>query len=94
MKERIERAIRWLTSALEEKSGKASSGRIMGAGCILATLIWVSFLVFTRKALPDLGGASMFVTAAWSGYGMNKVTEIIKSGGDEKKSLDTTLPKC
>ena len=64
-----------LSSAFSEANGKASSTRILGGTVVLSTILWVSYLVMTTKALPDLTSAALFVGAGFSGYGANKISD-------------------
>lgn len=73
-----ERIFAFLNSTFSEKDGTGSATRVLGGLGVAATIVWVSFIVLTTKHLPDLGGASMFVSASFSGYGINKISECIK----------------
>lgn len=74
MKEKI---AKFFQSAFSESNGSVSASRCLAGGCVASTIIWISFIVFTQRHLPDLGGASMFVTAGFSGYGVNKISRAL-----------------
>lgn len=76
MKERI---LKFIKSAFSESDGSVSASRILAGSTVLSTLVWVSYLVFTLHALPDLSGASLFVTSGFSGYGVNKLSSVLKN---------------
>jgi len=73
-----ERLFAYLKSTFSEADGTGSSTRLLAGGGVLATIVWVSFIVFSQKHLPDLGGAAMFVSASFSGYGINKIAGMNK----------------
>ena len=75
----------YLKSAFSEVDGSGSATRVLAGATVLTTLIWVSYLVCRTHALPDLGGASMFVSAGFSGYAINKVAGVA-SGKDKDKN--------
>lgn len=68
-----EKLFGYLRSTFSEADGTGSATRLLAGGGVLSTIVWVSYLVFTQHHLPDLGGASMFVSASFSGYAINKV---------------------
>jgi hypothetical protein len=68
-----EKILSFLKSTFSEADGTGSATRVLAGGGVLSTIVWVSFIVFTQHHLPDLGGAAMFVSASFSGYGINKV---------------------
>jgi len=74
-----EKLFAYLRSTFSEADGTGSATRLLAGGGVLSTIIWVSYIVFTQKHLPDLGGASMFVSASFSGYGINKLTGMGRS---------------
>jgi hypothetical protein len=80
MKERI---LKFLSSTFSEADGSASASRVLAGSTVLATLGWITYLVIKTHALPDLGGASMFVASGFSGYGVNKLSSAIKK--DDQK---------
>ena len=79
MKQKI---FEYLRSTFSEADGTGSATRVLAGGGVLATIIWVSFLVFTQRHLPDLSGAALFVSSSFAGYGINKVALVMK---DDKK---------
>lgn len=80
MKERI---LAFLRSTFSEANGTASATRVLAGSTVFMTLVWISYIVFTQHHLPDLGGASMFVTSGFSGYGANKLSGMF--GKDKPK---------
>lgn len=75
MKEKI---LTFLKSTFSEADGSGSSTRVLGGVVVFATLCWITYLVLKTGALPDLSGASLFVSSGFSGYGMNKLSEALK----------------
>jgi len=77
-----ERLFAFIRSTFSEPDGTGSASRVL-AGCTVAScLIWVSYIVFSQHALPDLGGASLFVTAGGSLYGVNRISRAIHDDQD------------
>ncbi len=74
MKQKI---LTYLKSAFSEADGSASATRLLAGGGVLAAILWVSYVVFLTGALPDLTGAALWVSASFSGYGVNKVARAI-----------------
>ncbi|HLX83791.1 MAG TPA: hypothetical protein VKR59_07825 [Terriglobales bacterium] len=70
-----ERFIAFLKSTFSEADGSGSATRVLAGSTVASTLIWISYIVFTQHHLPDLSGPSLFVTAGFSGYAANKITE-------------------
>ena len=68
----------FIKSTFSETDGTGSASRVLAGSTVLSTLVWISYIVFRYHTIPDLGGASLFVTAGFSGYGVNKVTTILK----------------
>lgn len=73
-----DKLLRFLKSTFSEADGTASATRVLGGGCVVMTLGWITYLVLKNGALPDLSGASLFVTSGFSGYGMNKLAGAMK----------------
>ncbi len=73
-----EKVLAFLKSTFSEADGSASASRVLAGSTIFMTMVWVSFIVFTQKHLPDLGGAAMYVTAGGSLYGVNKISGAFK----------------
>jgi hypothetical protein len=82
MKQKILAAIK---SALSEKDGSVSASRCLAGASVSSVLIWVSYVVFKNAALPDLSGASLFLTAGFSGYAVNQFSRINRRDGDDNK---------
>jgi hypothetical protein len=61
------------------ENGKGSYSRLTGSAIVFFTLGWITYLVIRNKALPDLGGASLFISVgAGTHYAINQVTAAIK----------------
>ena len=65
---------------LFSESGEVSFGRIGAYHALVAALVWVSYVVFTTKVIPDLGGISLFIGTL---YGLSKGLGAIKRDGNE-----------
>jgi hypothetical protein len=74
----LQKILAFLKSTFSEADGTGSATRILGGLVVASTIIWVSYLVVTTHALPDLSSAAMFVGAGFSGYGMNKLSNAFK----------------
>jgi hypothetical protein len=61
---------------LSEPTGTLSWGRIASTTALVAAIAWVTRLVLTTHAMPDLTGISTFVVAP---YGANKVATAVQS---------------
>jgi hypothetical protein len=77
-----EKLFAYLRSSFSEADGTGSATRLLAGGGVLSTIIWVSYIVILTGHLPDLGGAAMFVSASFSGYGINKIAGMNR--GDNK----------
>lgn len=73
-----DKMLAFLKSTFSEADGTGSSSRVLGGVVIFATLSWITYLVLKNNALPDLSGASIFVGSGFSGYGINKLSEVFK----------------
>ena len=51
-----DKILKFLKSTFSEADGSASASRVLAGSTILATLGWVTYLVFLNHSLPDLGG--------------------------------------
>jgi hypothetical protein len=59
-------------------AGQGSFSRCGSGAIVVCTLSWISYVVFKTKALPDLGGPSMFLVAGVGAcYGTNKIPDIM-----------------
>jgi hypothetical protein len=74
-----EKLFAYLRSTFSEADGTGSATRLLAGGGVLATIVWVSYIVVLTGHLPDLGGAAMFVSASFSGYAINKVAGMGRS---------------
>jgi uncharacterized membrane protein len=70
--------IAFAKSTMSEPDGTGSASRVLAAVAIAANIIWVSYLVITTHALPDLTGSAMYLGASFSGYAANKITGCFK----------------
>ena len=73
-----EKLIAYLKSTFSEADGSGSASRVLALLAVLSNILWVSYLVITTHALPDLGGSAVYVGASFSGYAANKVSEALK----------------
>ena len=81
MKERI---LAYLKSTFSEADGTGRASRLLAGATFGMSLVWISYIVFTQHHLPDLGGASLFVTSGFSGYGVNQVSRhLLNKDGKE-----------
>lgn len=69
----------YIKSAFSEVDGTGSATRILAGATVGSTLVWISFIVFTQRHLPDLSGPSLFVTSGFSGYAANKAGRALGS---------------
>jgi len=75
----------YLKSTFSESDGTGSASRLLAGGGVLSAIVWVSYVVFRTKALPDLSGVSLWLGTSFSGYGMNKLSGAINR---DKNPLD------
>lgn len=69
----------FLKTVLSE-DGQGSYSRFAGFMIVLATLVWVTYLVIKNKVMPDLTGPTAFITvSSGSHYLTNKASSIISS---------------
>jgi hypothetical protein len=80
----MHKILNYLISVFSEADGTGSATRVLAGLTVLATLMWVTFIVIKNHALPDLGGASMFISAAFSGYAINKIEKVVNKQTDPK----------
>jgi hypothetical protein len=81
-----EKLMGYFRSAFSEPNGTGSSTRLLAGGGVLSAIVWVSYIVFKTKALPDLTSASLWLGASFSGYGMGKISDAFQ----RKDSVTTT----
>lgn len=81
-------AIKSIFSLFKEaltENGRGSYSRLTGASIVFCTLGWVTYLVIRTQALPDLAGATAFVSiGAGTHYAINQVKSVasaIKGNG-------------
>jgi hypothetical protein len=75
----FEKFFGFIKSAFSEPDGSGSSSRLLAGACVVALIVWVSYLVFKNHAMPDLGGAALFLTASFSGYAVNQLSRMNKA---------------
>jgi hypothetical protein len=68
-----EKLAAYFKSVFSEADGTGSSSRMLAGATVAATLAWITYIVIRTHQLPDLGGASLFVSTGFSGYGVNKL---------------------
>jgi hypothetical protein len=56
-------------------SGDVSYGRVGSFIALMFGIMWVSFVVYKKEAIPDLGGITAFVAAL---YALGKVNETVQ----------------
>jgi hypothetical protein len=60
------------------ESGEGSYSRCAAGAIVVATITWVSYVVFRTKAIPDLTGPLSFMSSGVAvHYGTNKAADII-----------------
>ena len=80
-----QKVLAYVLSFFSEDDGTGSSSRLLAATGVLSTIVWVSFIVFSQRHLPDLGGASMFMSASFSGYAINQAKAVFGKGDKADK---------
>lgn len=74
-----------LKTAFTEDGTIGSYSRIASAAIVLATIAWVSFLVFKHGTMPDLTGPLSFLTTGVGVHmGVNKASEIMAAVKGQK----------
>lgn len=72
----------FIKSVLSE-NGEGSYSRTSSMLIVLATLAWVSYIVFHTKGIPDLTSAVTFMCiGTGSQYGVNQLKAMIKGKGE------------
>jgi hypothetical protein len=69
-----EKLFAYLKGTFSEDDGTGSATRLLAASGVLSAIVWVSYIVFRTHTLPDLTGASLWLGASFTGYGINKVS--------------------
>lgn len=85
---------KFIASIFSEENGQGSYSRFAAGAIVLATLAWVSHVVWKTHSLPDLTGATAFLTvSAGSHYGLNQASNIISSiRGTVDPAVTATVP--
>lgn len=65
-----------LKEALSE-DGQGSYSRYCGAASVVASIAWVTYLVFKNHALPDLGGVAGFIASGNAAYAANQAKNAV-----------------
>lgn len=69
-----------LKAAFSEDGGKPSFSRYVAGVIVGSTIFWVTYLVLTTHAMPDLAGPTLFMTSGASAtYGANKVSTMLST---------------
>lgn len=76
--------------ALSEADGTGSYSRMMGAFIAFATIGWITFIVITTHAMPNMTDCAVFIASGSSAYAVNKASGIAhalkgSSEGADKK---------
>lgn len=66
---------------LFSESGEASFSRTGSFVALVLSCIWVTFVVWTTRRLPDLGNPSLFIGTL---YGLGKAGETVQKFGGKK----------
>lgn len=61
----------WIKNMFSSNS-TASFGRVGSLIALLSSIVWVSWVVYNKQAIPDLGGVSLFIGTL---YGLSKAGE-------------------
>ena len=69
----------FLKSVFSE-DGQGSYSRFVGGIIVVATVVWITFLVIKNKVMPDLTGPTAFLTiGSGSHYITNKASDIVSA---------------
>ena len=79
----LQKLLAFIKSTFSEPDGTGSASRVLGGAVVASTIVWVSYLVIRTHVLPDLTSAALFVGSGFSGYGMNKLSGVLKK--DDQK---------
>jgi hypothetical protein len=77
---------KFFKSVFSEANGNGSWSRVQSAIALVAVLSWVTYLVVTTKALPDLTSATIFVS---SSYVANRLSRFLKKDDDPAAASST-----
>lgn len=61
------------------EDGIGSYSRYTGFMLVIATIFWVTYLVFRTHTLPDLEGPALFIGASQSSYGLNQIKKVAEA---------------
>lgn len=79
LKDACQASAKFLREAFSE-SGTGSASRLLAGLVVVSTIGWVWYYVLVHKALPDLGGPSLFIGSGTSAtYGLNQAKTIVAS---------------
>ena len=87
MKALLQKLLAFLKSTFSEPDGSGSASRVLAGTSVVSVLGWVTYLVIKNGTLPDLSGASLFLSASFSGYAANQITRWRGRTDDDKKGL-------
>jgi hypothetical protein len=76
MSETIKKFVAFIREVFSE-NGTGSFARVIQGFIVLMTCGWVSYVVVRTRAIPDLGGPSLFVGTGAAHYGIGKMAGIV-----------------
>lgn len=63
-------------------AGEPSFSRWSSGAIVLATIVWVTYLVIKNHILPDMEGPAIFIsTGTGSSYGINRISSMLEKRG-------------
>lgn len=80
-----EKFLAFLNSMLSEKDGTVSASRCLAGTSVISVIFWVTYVTIKSGVLPDLTGASLFLTSGFSGYAVNQFSRIGKRDDSDSK---------
>jgi len=81
-----------IKESLSESDGTGSYSRMMGAIIVAATIIWVTYIVITTHALPNMTDCGIFITSGSSAYAVNKAQGIVQAFKGNPNGPQTEAP--
>jgi len=82
MKQKI---LAFIKSTFSEADGSASASRVLAGASVGTVLGSVIYVVIRTHQLPDLTGASLFLSAGFSGYAVNQFSRIGRRDDNDTK---------
>jgi len=77
-------------SVFSEADGTGSWSRVSSAMTLVASLVWVSYVVLHTKAIPSLDGVALFIGTGNVSYVANKVSTAIAANKGTSSSTTIT----